>query len=116
MAGQLAVGFDGGGVAAGGLAGVAGWRGPRGGGEEGAPGGVRGGRAPGDGEEARRGRGGESPDGGGRADDGAPHQGGPRRVPRLRVQAKGELEVRIRCFTVLPFVTLLVMERFHVVV
>jgi len=113
----LAVGFDGGGVAAGGLAGVAGWRGPRGGGEEGPPGGgARGGRAPGEGEEARRGLGGEPPDGGGRADDGAPHQGGPRRVPRLRVQAKGELEVRIRCFTVLPFVTLLVVERFHVVV
>jgi hypothetical protein len=76
-------GPDGGGVAAGGSAGVAGRRG------EARAAGARGGR-----KEARRGRGGQPPDGGGGADDGAAHQGPPRRVPRLRVQAQGELEVR----------------------
>jgi hypothetical protein len=76
-------GPDGGGVAAGGSAGVAGRRG------EARAAGARGGR-----KEARRGRGGQPPDGGGGADDGAAHQGRPRRVPRLRVQAQGELEVR----------------------
>jgi hypothetical protein len=120
-------GFDGGGVAAGGRAGVAGRRAPRGGGggrgegEERA----RGGSAPvdrrlGEEEGARRGRRGQPSHGGGRADDGAAHQGGPRRLPRLRVQAQGELEVRsfrmllfsyFCCFVLVP---LLVPSRWNV--
>ncbi len=83
-------GFDGGGVAARGGAGGAG----RGSGGEEEEEGAAGGRGSDGGEGARWGRGGEPTDGGGGADDGAAHQGGPRGLPRLRVQAQGELEVR----------------------
>jgi hypothetical protein len=93
LAGYLAVGFDGGGVAASCRAGVAGRHVPRGGKEEEWAHGVSDRQ---DWDETWQDHRGQPPTvrGGGRADDGAAHQGGPRRLPRPPMQAQGELEVR----------------------